>query len=67
MAKKDYYTILGVRHNASAKEIKQAYRRLARRYHPDVNPGDATAEQKFKEVSEAYAMLGNPENRKKYD
>jgi DnaJ-class molecular chaperone len=67
MANKDYYTILGVRHNASAKEIKQAYRRLARRYHPDVNPGDATAEQKFKEVSEAYAVLGNPENRKKYD
>ena len=65
--KKDYYTVLGVRHNASAKEIKQAYRRLARRYHPDVNPGDATAEQKFKEISEAYAVLGNPENRQKYD
>jgi DnaJ-class molecular chaperone len=67
MAKKDYYSILGIRRNASDKEIKQAYRRLARRYHPDVNPGDATAEQKFKEISEAYAVLGNAENRKKYD
>jgi DnaJ-class molecular chaperone len=67
MAKKDYYSILGVRHDAAAKEIKQAYRRLARRYHPDVNPGDASAEQKFKEISEAYAVLGNPEQRQKYD
>jgi DnaJ-class molecular chaperone len=67
MAKRDYYSTLGVRHEASDKEIKQAYRRLARRYHPDVNPGDATAEHKFKEISEAYAVLGNPENRKKYD
>lgn len=67
MAKKDYYHILGVRRNASAKEIKQAYRRLARRYHPDVNPGDVSAEQKFKEISEAYAVLGNPEQRQKYD
>ena len=67
MAKKDYYSILGVRRDATAKEIKQAYRRLARRYHPDVNPGDASAEQKFKEISEAYAVLGNPEQRQKYD
>jgi DnaJ-class molecular chaperone len=67
MANKDYYSTLGVRRNASEKEIKQAYRRLARRYHPDVNPGDATAEQKFKEISEAYAVLGHAENRKKYD
>jgi curved DNA-binding protein len=67
MATKDYYHILGVRRNASAKEIKQAYRRLARRYHPDVNPGDVSAEQKFKEISEAYAVLGNPEQRQKYD
>src|SRR5512134_3329778 len=67
MAKKDYYSILGVRRDAAAKEIKQAYRRLARRYHPDVNPGDASAEQKFKEISEAYAVLGNPEQRQKYD
>ncbi|RMD66010.1 hypothetical protein D6833_02050, partial [Candidatus Parcubacteria bacterium] len=67
MASKDYYRILGVRRDASAKEIKQAYRRLARRYHPDVNPGDATAEQRFKEIAEAYAVLGNPESRKRYD
>ncbi|GIX47924.1 MAG: molecular chaperone DnaJ [Candidatus Tectimicrobiota bacterium] len=67
MASKDYYAILGVRRDASAKEIKQAYRRLARRYHPDVNPGDPTAEQKFKEISEAYAVLGNPESRRQYD
>jgi DnaJ-class molecular chaperone len=67
MATKDYYNILGVRRNASAKEIKQAYRRLARRYHPDVNPGDASAERKFKEISEAYSVLGSPEQRQKYD
>jgi DnaJ-class molecular chaperone len=67
MPKNDYYTTLGVKRGASEKEIKQAYRRLARRYHPDVNPGDATAEHKFKEISEAYAILGNAENRKKYD
>jgi DnaJ-class molecular chaperone len=65
--KKDYYSVLGVRRNASAKEIKQAYRRLARRYHPDVNPGDASAEQKFKEISEAYEVLGDPEQRQQYD
>ena len=67
MPKNDYYTILGVERGASEKEIKQAYRRLARRYHPDVNPGDTTAEHKFKEISEAYAILGNAENRTKYD
>jgi DnaJ-class molecular chaperone len=67
MAKRDYYSILGVPRDASDKEIKQAYRRLARRYHPDVNPGDTAAEHKFKEISEAYAVLGNVENRKKYD
>jgi len=67
MPKNDYYTTLGVKRGASEKEIKQAYRRLARRYHPDVNPGDAAAEHKFKEISEAYAILGNAENRKKYD
>jgi DnaJ-class molecular chaperone len=65
--KKDYYSVLGVRRNASAKEVKQAYRRLARRYHPDVNPGDASAEQKFKEISEAYEVLGDPERRQQYD
>lgn len=67
MAKQDYYSILGVRRDAPAKEIKQAYRKLARKYHPDVNPGDAAAEQKFKEISEAYTALENPESRKKYD
>lgn len=67
MAKKDYYSVLGVRRNASDKEIKQAYRRLARQYHPDVNPGDAAAEQQFKTISEAYSVLGNPESRRKYD
>ncbi|ETW99178.1 MAG: hypothetical protein ETSY1_16025 [Candidatus Entotheonella factor] len=67
MASKDYYTTLGVKRDASDKDIKQAYRRLARKYHPDVNPGDAAAEQKFKEVSEAYNVLGTPESRSKYD
>jgi len=67
MAKQDYYSVLGMRRDASDKEIKQAYRRLARQYHPDVNPGDAAAEQKFKEISEAYSVLSNPESRKKYD
>ena len=67
MAKQDYYGVLGLRRDASDKEIKQAYRRLARQYHPDVNPGDAAAEQKFKEISEAYSVLSNPESRKKYD
>ena len=67
MAKKDYYSVLGVRHDASDKEIKQIYRRLARQYHPDVNPGDVSAEQKFKEISEAYTVLSNPDSRKKYD
>lgn len=67
MASKDYYTILGVKRDASDKDIKQAYRRLARKYHPDVNPGDTAAEQKFKEASEAYNVLGAPDSRKKYD
>ena len=67
MAGKDYYQILGVNRNASEKEIKQAYRRLARKYHPDLNPGDKSAEAKFKEMNVAYEVLSNPENRKKYD
>jgi len=67
MAKQDYYSVLGLRRDASDKEIKQAYRRLARQYHPDVNPGDAAAEQKFKAISEAYSVLSNPESRRKYD
>ena len=67
MAKKDYYNILGVKRGASEKEIKQAYRKLARKYHPDVNPGDKSTEAKFKEVNEANEVLSDPEKRKKYD
>jgi DnaJ-class molecular chaperone len=64
---KDYYKTLGVSKTAGEKEIKQAYRKLARKHHPDVNPGDKSAESKFKEVNEAYEVLGDPEKRKKYD
>ena len=67
MASKDYYNILGVKRNASEQEIKQAYRRLARKHHPDVNPGDKSAEAKFKEINEAYEVLSDKENREKYD
>ena len=67
MAKKDYYDILGVSRTASEREIKQAYRRLARKYHPDVNPGDKSAETRFKQINEAYEVLSDKENRKKYD
>lgn len=64
---KDYYGLLGVSRGADEKEIKTAYRRLARKYHPDVNPNDKAAEAKFKEISEAHAVLGDPEKRKLYD
>ena len=67
MAGKDYYGTLGVKRDASEKEIKQAYRRMARKYHPDVNPGDKTAESKFKQINEAYEVLSDKENRRKYD
>jgi curved DNA-binding protein len=67
MAGKDYYKILGVSRSATEREIKQAYRRLARQYHPDVNPGDKAAEEKFKQINEAYEVLSDKENRKKYD
>ena len=64
---KDYYATLGVAKTASEKEIKQAFRKLARKHHPDVNPGDKVAESKFKEINEAYEVLGDPASRKKYD
>ena len=64
---KDYYDVLGVKRGASHNEIKQAYRKLARKFHPDLNPGDKVAEEKFKELQEAYDVLSDPENRKLYD
>ncbi len=67
MMAKDYYATLGVPRGATEKEIKSAYRKLARKHHPDVNPGDKASEEHFKEVSEAYEVLSDPEKRKKYD
>ncbi len=67
MASKDYYSILGVKRDAKPDEIKKAYRRLARKYHPDVNPGDKVAEEKFKEIQEAYDILSDEKKRKVYD
>lgn len=64
---KDYYAILGVSRNATTEEIKKAYRRLALKYHPDRNPGDKNAEEKFKEVTEAYEVLSDPQKRQQYD
>jgi len=64
---KDYYQVLGVPRNATEADIKKAYRRLARKYHPDVNKGDSKAEERFKEISEAYNVLSDPKQRKQYD
>ena len=63
----DLYVILGLEHGASESEIKRAYRRLARRYHPDINPGDRTAEARFRQILEAYETLIDPERRSRYD
>lgn len=65
--KRDYYEVLGVSKNAGEEEIKKAYRTLAKKYHPDLHPGDSEAEAKFKEINEAYAVLSDPEKREKYD
>jgi molecular chaperone DnaJ len=66
-AKSDYYELLGVKRNAPVKEIRQAYRKLARKYHPDLNPGDKSAEEKFKQIQEAYEVLSDPKKRQMYD
>ena len=67
MAKKDYYDVLGVNKNASPNELKSAYRKLAVKYHPDKNPGDKSAEDKFKEASEAYGVLSDKSKKENYD
>lgn len=67
MAKRDYYEVLGVDRKASQADIKKAYRKLARKYHPDLNPGDKAAEARFKEIQEAYAVLNDPKKRSQYD
>src|ERR1044072_1637283 len=64
---KDYYAVLGVQRGASDDEIKKAYRKLARKFHPDLNPGDKAAEDQFKQLQAAYDVLSNPEDRKLYD
>ena len=66
-ATRDYYEVLGINRDADDKAIKKAYRKLAKKYHPDINPGDTNAEAKFKEITEAYEILSNPEKRKLYD
>lgn len=67
MSKRDYYEVLGVSKSADEKEIKKAYRRVAMKFHPDRNPDDESAEDKFKEASEAYEILSNGEKRAAYD
>ena len=66
-AKRDYYEVLGLSKGADAAAIKKAYRKLAKKYHPDMNPGNADAEKKFKEVTAAYNILSDPEKKKMYD
>ena len=65
--KRDYYEVLGVDKNADEAALKKAFRQLAKKYHPDMNPGDKDAEQKFKEIQEAYAVLSDAEKRRQYD
>ena len=65
--KRDYYEVLGVDKNADEATLKKAYRQLAKKYHPDVNPGDKEAEAKFKEATEAYSILSDPDKRRQYD
>ena len=67
MAQRDYYEVLGLDKSADADAIKRAYRQLAKKYHPDLNPGDAEAEKNFKEVNEAYSVLSDAEKKAKYD
>ena len=67
MAKRDYYEVLGVDKSASAEDIKKAYRKLAIKYHPDKNPGDKEAEEKFKEAAEAYSVLSDADKKARYD
>ncbi len=67
MSKRDYYEVLGVSKSADAKEVKRAYRKLAVKYHPDKNPNDKAAEEKFKEAAEAYDVLSNSEKKQRYD
>ena len=67
MAKRDYYEVLGIDRGADDAAIKKAYRAMAKKYHPDVNPGDKEAEEKFKDVNEAYSVLSDPQKRARYD
>ena len=67
MAGKDLYAILGLSRGASAAAVKKAYKQLARKYHPDLNPGDKRAEERFKDISEAYSVLSDVEQKKRYD